>query len=291
MITAAISSVRVGRANGRRVTETGPYGMRVPAMPLLGFHVMRTGDGWLVTDHGTPVPLRPGDVVFVAAGAEHGISRTPCTLAELPPIAMADVLPASAPVDFEFLCGSYLFPDGQVPAILHRMPAVVSFTPDYDRYPELRTVVDMLAADFTRAASGSGATRAALIDLMVVHILRHLQERGGHELSPLRVDPGVAGALRAIHERPERPWTVQQLSTVAGMSRTTFIRRFREAMGTSPMAYLTDWRLTSAAGWLVETAVPLTAVARRSGYATPFAFTHAFRRKYGVPPGRYRADR
>jgi hypothetical protein len=32
-------------------------------------------------------------------------------------------------------------------------------------------------------------------------------------------------------------------------------------------------------------------VARRSGYATPFAFTHAFRRKYGVPPGRYRVDR
>jgi AraC-like DNA-binding protein len=229
-------------------------------------------------------------VVFVAAGAEHGISRTPCTLAELPPIAMADVPPAPVPVDFEFLCGSYHFPDGRVPGLLHRMPAVVSFTPDYGRHPELRTVVEMLAADFTEAGPGSEATRGALIDLMVVHILRHLHERGGHELSPLPVDPGVAAALRAIHERPERPWTVQQLSTVAGLSRTTFIRRFRAVMGTSPMAYLTDWRLTSAAGLLVETTVPLTSVARRSGYATPFAFTHAFRRKFGVPPGRYRAD-
>lgn len=113
-------------------------------------------------------------------------------------------------------------------------------------------------------------------------------ERGGHELSPLRADAGIAEALRVIHEQPERPWTVQRLSAVAGMSRTTFTRRFRAAMGTSPMAYLTDWRLTSAAGLLVDSADPLTTVARRSGYATPFAFTHAFRRKYGVPPGRYR---
>jgi len=289
-ITAAISSVRVGRVNGRRVTESGPYGLRLPATPLLGFHVMRTGDGWLITDAAAPVALRPGDVVFVAAGAEHGIARTPCSLDELPPIRMADVPPAPAPVDFEFLCGSYVFPDGRVPGILHGMPRVVSFTPDYDRYPELRTVVDMLAADFTRRGPGSEATRAALIDLMVVHILRHLQEHGGHELTPLTVDPGLAAALRAIHEQPERPWTVQRLSAVAGMSRTTFIRRFRQATGTSPMAYLTDWRLTSAAGWLLETTAPLTAVARRSGYATPFAFAHAFRRKFGVPPGRYRTD-
>jgi len=290
MISAAVSSVRVGRANGRRVTESGPYGLRVPAMPLLGFHVMRTGDGWLITDR-EPVPLHPGDVVFVAAGAEHGISRTPCTLAELPPIAMGNVPPPPSPVDFEFLCGSYFFADGRVPGILHRLPGVVSFTPDYARHPELRTVVEMLAADFTEAGPGSGAARSALIDLMVVHILRHLQEHGGHELSPQRVEAGIEDALRVIHEQPERPWTVQQLSVVAGMSRATFTRRFRAGMGTSPMAYLTDWRLTSAAGLLVETTAPLTTVARRSGYATPFAFTHAFRRKYGVPPGHYRALR
>jgi AraC-like DNA-binding protein len=91
-----------------------------------------------------------------------------------------------------------------------------------------------------------------------------------------------------IHEHPARPWTVQQLSDLAGMSRSAFTRRFREATGTPPMAYLTDWRLTSGARLLHETDEPLTTVARRTGYSTPFAFTAAFRRKYGVPPGRYR---
>jgi AraC-like DNA-binding protein len=287
MISATISSVRVGRVNGRRITETGPYGVRIPPMPLMGFHVMRVGEGWLITEQSAPIALCPGDIVFIAAGVEHGVSRTPCTLAELPPILMGDVPPSEVPVDFEFLCGSYLFPQGRVPGIVRQMSDVIAFTPDYGRHPELRTVVDMLSADYTQAAPGSSATRSALIDLMIVHILRHLQQCGP-QLWPLSSESGVTDALSAIHEHPERPWTVQQLSDVAQMSRTAFTRRFRAAMGTSPMAYLTDWRLTSAAGLLQESSAPLAAVARRSGYSTPYAFTAAFRRKYGLPPGRYR---
>ncbi|MFI5842566.1 helix-turn-helix domain-containing protein [Catenuloplanes sp. NPDC051500] len=42
--------------------------------------------------------------------------------------------------------------------------------------------------------------------------------------------------------------------------------------------------------WLRETDVPLAAIARRVGYSTEFAFGAAFRREYGIAPGRFRAD-
>ncbi|MFG1923096.1 AraC family transcriptional regulator [Cryptosporangium sp. NPDC048952] len=283
VITAAIGSVSVGRANGRRIAEAGPYGLRLPASRLIGFHVLLSGEGWLITAADPPVPLRAGDVVFVAAGAEHGIARVPCTLAGLPPIVLGEVPPPPAPVDFEFLCGTYPLPDGRVPAVLRNLPDVAAFTPDYDRHPHLRSVVDMLSADYARPEPGSGAARAALIDLMIVHILRHLQDRW-----PLSDEPGIAKALSAVHEQPARPWTVQQLSALAGLSRSAFTRHFRSVTGSAPMTYVTDWRLASGARLLRETSEPLATVARRVGYATPFAFATAFRRKYGVPPGRYR---
>ncbi len=286
MISAAVTSVRVGRARGRRVAEAGPAGVRLPAVPVLGFHVMMAGDGWLITEHDAPVPLRPGDIVFTAAGAEHGIAGSPCTLGELPPVLMADVPPPPGTADFEFLCATYQVPPGRTPGFLRGLPAVLAFTPDYERHPELRTVVTMLADDCTRAQPGGEASRAALIDLLTVHILRHLPEHTGSR--PPAGEPAIAGVLREIHENPGRPWTVQQLSDVAGLSRAAFTRRFRAATGTSPMAYLTQWRLDSAAHVLQQSDAPLTAVARRFGYATPFAFTTAFRRRYGVPPGRYR---
>jgi AraC-like DNA-binding protein len=283
LISEAVATVAVGRADGRRIAESGPSGLRLPALPVLGFHVLLAGAGWLITADGPPVALREGDVVFVAAGAEHGIARVPCRLAELPPAELAEVPPPPAPVDFEFLCGTYPLPQGRRPAVLRHLPEVVACTPDYERHPQLRAVVELLRADYTNPQAGSDAARGALIDLIIVHILRLLQDRW-----PLTGDPGIAAALRDMHARPAQPWTVQQLSAVAGMSRSVFTRRFREVTGAAPIAYLTDRRLATGAQLLRETSAPLTTVARRAGYATPFAFTTAFRRKFGVPPGRYR---
>jgi AraC-like DNA-binding protein len=287
MITAAITSVRIGRARGRRVAESGASGLRFPASPSVGFHVMLSGEGWLITQDAEPAPVRPGDIVFTAAGAEHGIAQLPCRLAALPQAVMADMPPPPVPVDFEFLCGAYHVEPAQLPQFLRHLPSVFAFTPDYERYPQLGAVVEMLRADFTDPGPGSDANRAALIDLMIVHILRHLQERG--ESWPLTDEPGVTEALREIHDRPQRPWSVQQLSEVAGMSRTAFTRRFTAAVGMPPMSYLIDWRLTAGARLLQQSDAPLSAIARKVGYSTEFAFAAAFRRKYSVAPGRYRA--
>ena len=82
--------------------------------------------------------------------------------------------------------------------------------------------------------------------------------------------------------------TVGQLSDVAGLTRTAFIRRFTALLGQSPSAYLIAWRLSTGARLLRETKAPLATVARQVGYSTEFAFSGAFRRAYGIPPGRFR---
>lgn len=289
MITAAVSSARVGRARGRRASDGHATGLRFSGIAVLGFHVMLSGDGWLITEDAEPVAVRPGDVVFTASGAEHGFSRAPARLADLPAAVLGDFPPPPVPVDFEFLCGSYPLDGGKVPPLLRHLPSVLAFTPDYEHHPELRVVVELLAADYADPGPGTDLTRAALIDLMIVHILRHLQERAAPSDWPLTTEPGIADALREIHEHPERRWSVQQLSDVAAMSRTTFVRRFSAAIGTPPMAYLIEWRLGSAAQLLRQSDAPLATIARKVGYSTEFAFAAAFRRRYGVPPGRYRA--
>nr|WP_153547854.1 helix-turn-helix transcriptional regulator [Streptomyces sp. RB17] len=75
------------------------------------------------------------------------------------------------------------------------------------------------------------------------------------------------------------------------MSRTAFTRRFTVLVGKPPMAYVRDLRLSTAARVLRETDAPLAAIARQSGYANEFSFATAFRRNYGISPGRYRTGR
>ncbi|MGO4425860.1 helix-turn-helix transcriptional regulator, partial [Streptomyces sp. MCAF7] len=103
-------------------------------------------------------------------------------------------------------------------------------------------------------------------------------------------DPVAAAALRALHSDPSAPWTNDRLAAEAGVSRPTLARRFTALVGRPPMAYLTWWRLTLAATQLRDTPDALATIARRVGYGTPYALSHAFSREFGTSPGRYRAE-
>jgi AraC-like DNA-binding protein len=81
-----------------------------------------------------------------------------------------------------------------------------------------------------------------------------------------------------------------ELAERAGLSRATLARRFTALTGQPPMTYLTWWRMTTAARLLRDTDQPLPAIARQVGYGSPFAFSHAFTRQFGLAPGRYRAN-
>ncbi|MFI6778919.1 helix-turn-helix transcriptional regulator [Nocardia sp. NPDC050412] len=97
----------------------------------------------------------------------------------------------------------------------------------------------------------------------------------------------VGPVLRVMHETPGAPWTLTTLAAVAGVSRTTFAKRFAELVGEPPLAYLTDWRMTIAADLLAEPGATVSAVARRVGYADAFGFSTAFKRVRGVSPSEY----
>jgi AraC-like DNA-binding protein len=55
------------------------------------------------------------------------------------------------------------------------------------------------------------------------------------------------------------------------------------------MTYLTGWRMALAADLLREPTATVGAVARAVGYTSPFTFSTAFKRHYGVSPSAHRA--
>jgi AraC-like DNA-binding protein len=196
--------------------------------------------------------------------------------------------PGPRPADFEFLCGAYRLDRGRIHPFLRAMPDVIVVTPDYDGHPELRSLAALLEDDVAEARPGNWVTRSALVDLLLVHVLRQWQEETGTVDGPAVTDPAIVAALRVIHGHPRHRWTVQRLAEVAGMSRTAFGHRFTAQVGTPPMTYLTRWRLAQGARLLLQTKDPLATIARQVGYSTEFAFAGAFRREYGVAPGRFR---
>ena len=101
----------------------------------------------------------------------------------------------------------------------------------------------------------------------------------------------VGAALNALHARPAHAWTLEDLAREAGTSRSVLAERFQQLVGSSPMQYLTQWRMLLAANLLCRSRAPLLRIAEEVGYQTDTAFSRAFRREYGAPPAAWRRSR
>lgn len=278
--------MRTGHPHASRTRLVAPWGIRFPPDDGAGFHAIRHGTGFVIPAHGAPVAFGPGDVVFLPHGLGHAIADTLTT-----PIAEARRMIAGTGTGrrTEMLCGAYRLDRSRAHPLVAELPHVVHLR--VERHPALRGALDLLAVEVDDAP-GADAASSALLDLLLVYLLRAWydeQPAGGTTgWSAALGDPAVADALRAIHGHPERPWTVQSLAARAGLSRAPFARRFTETVGSPPLTYLTWWRMTTAALLLRESDRPLRAVAARTGYVSEFAFAKAFKREFGVSPGRYR---
>lgn len=101
-------------------------------------------------------------------------------------------------------------------------------------------------------------------------------------------DVRVERALAAVRANPNRRFTARALAKLAGASPSTFARAFHQSLGTTPNAWLVAERLARAERLLVETAAGLAEIAARTGYASEFALSRAFKRRFGVAPGLFR---
>jgi AraC-like DNA-binding protein len=102
--------------------------------------------------------------------------------------------------------------------------------------------------------------------------------------------PRLGRVIAALHREPGRNWTVAELATVMGSSRSVFAERFLEVTGMTPLRYLTELRMRLAAQWIGRDHLPIDAVAERLGYGSQAAFSRAFKRVIGNPPGATRAS-
>jgi AraC-like DNA-binding protein len=82
--------------------------------------------------------------------------------------------------------------------------------------------------------------------------------------------------------------SVNDLSAVAGLSRSALAERFETMLNTSPMRYLREWRLCQASVALATSNKAIASIADEAGYGTEAAFNRAFSRLYGTPPAAWR---
>lgn len=270
-----------------------PWGMDLPGTIQLTVHAMLKGHAYVWTnDRSRAHELVPGDLALVPGGQDHHLAHSPdadCVPHEqfLKEHTTGDA--ADQPDASMFMCGAYRFSGDVGKGLLRTLPPVLALRTKL--HDPLHRVITLLSSELSQPGPGQQTVLDRLLDLLVVYALRASLEQSPTPPSWFTAanDPRLGAALHAIHSQPEVPWTVTDLAALSGMSRPTFARNFEQALGESPMRYLTEWRMTLARDFLQAGELSITEIARRVGYSSTNAFAAAFQRHNDQPPGEWRS--
>jgi AraC-like DNA-binding protein len=271
---------------------------------LVLYHLVIEGGAVIELTDGKSIALQAGDVVVFPHGDAHHMSSAKGLRRPFPnygisgKIQARDLAPLQAGGGGEisrFVCG-YLTCDPHLcQPILSGLPAAFKVNIRHDRAGHwLESSIMHLVDEAASGRVGSEAMLAKLSETLFVDTLRRyvssLPEQQVGWLAGAR-DPVVGKSLALLHSRVAHPWTIADLAEEVGISRSALVERFTRYLSEPPMTYLTRWRLQLAMKSLERTSRGVADIAANVGYESEAAFSRAFKREFGQPPGRYRTQR
>ena len=263
------------------------------------FHLITEGECFVEMEGREPVKLIAGDVVLFPHGDAHLMNSQP----GLPPAKgqpLANVL-ARRPRSIahggggartRLVCG-YLACDQRLARmLLAGLPDLVRVNVRGSNAGAwLEASVRYALNEARSPRPGGEGVLAKLSEVLFIEVLRlYMNEHDEGRTGWLAAvgDRIVGTALAALHKTPAHDWSIEELARLAGTSRSVLAERFQRLVGSSPMQYLTQWRMMLAANLLCRSNAPLARIAEDVGYQTDTAFIRAFRREFGAPPAAWR---
>ena len=95
-------------------------------------------------------------------------------------------------------------------------------------------------------------------------------------------------SIAMILEKYNTKLTIESLARIAGLSRTAYIEKFREVMGTSPRHFIMSERIKAAKWLLSGTDTPIAKIAEDTGFYDTSHFSKCFAAAEGVSPTEFR---
>ncbi|HEY8097938.1 MAG TPA: AraC family transcriptional regulator [Methylobacter sp.] len=289
-------AIAIPNADKLRTALKAPNGTHV-----IAFHFVKRGYIEIAPENGEPSIIEAGEMAICFGGAAHRISQGSGGKT----IAAEDLLTGSKnPFQPEaghqvrsssLMCGVFMMHNVKLNPLFASLPPLFHASAlrsgSLHNLPE---VLNWMTQETGQMQLGSTYVIDRLLELLCIEILRSHMESAASTKSGWLAgvkDPVVGKAIAMIHSRPGESWSVKRLAQGVAMSPSRFAARFSAALGDSPMAYVTKWRMNVAGRLLDETRQGIGEIAADVGYENVAAFARGFKRHLGVPPGAWRTRR
>jgi len=289
-----------------RTDFSAPWGIQVPPFERVSrFHYVHHGRCHVrVADIADPVSLEQGDLIIITRGASHILSDPlDAEVETVDDVVSAAGFSGSGALVYggqeaghktRLVCGHFAFdPDASHP-LMDALPPYIHIEDNSDvAHAWLKNTLALIGSEAGRGQLGGELVTIRLSEIILAQAIRTYLATAARDDRVFAGfnDPHIRRALEAIHGDPAQAWTVERLGCVAGLSRTAFANRFHSAMGMTPLAYLTGWRMQVARRLLLESDRPMIEVAERSGYKSEASFGRIFKKHFSASPAGYRRQR
>ncbi len=272
-----------------------PWGATYDGFDGLKFFAVQQGEAWLKTERDERwQPLRAGDGVILTRWQPFRFATSADAACPdyhtLNPV-FADGMANYGGDELIVIAGKMEIDKMSADLLTGTLPPVIYLSSTPGSASRVGLLMDYLRHEKLHPRPGSDVVTSHLMHLLMVEALRDWFSDPTHPAQGWMgafKDPRLMRALNAMHAAPDKNWQVAELAGLAGMSRAGFIRRFSLLTGTTPVKYLTDWRMRLASKALRDTRVSIKQIALSLGYASESAFSTAFRRVHGHSASEHR---
>jgi len=183
----------------------------------------------------------------------------------------------------EVICAEFEFGQRFHNPLLNIEPSVVLIP--ISQAPEIEAVHSLLMNEAFSDRCGKSFGVNQLLQYFILVVFRFLIRTQAlpFGLTKALSDPKLLKAITSMHNEPARNWSLESLAEVAGMSRASFANHFKQATRTTPIDYLTDWRISLAQS-KIASGVSIKSVARELGFSSPATLTRVFTKRVGCSP-------
>lgn len=129
--------------------------------------------------------------------------------------------------------------------------------------------------------------RTALSE-MLFRLWENLPEMQQQSTKIMRDEDRIKTMLQFIHDNYSGEVTMKMIADSAMVSESECLRCFRRTIGTTPIQYVKQYRIQTAAGMLVSTQEKVADIAIQCGFQDISYFTKSFREYKGCVPTEYR---
>lgn len=161
-------------------------------------------------------------------------------------------------------------------------------------FPASPDVHDAFVRILTEHRQGGGYANLvarANLHLLLASVIRDHNQYSANKYAPQpRISPLIQTSLTTIHQNLESPPSVETLAKQANMGETTFRKKFRVEVGSSPHDYITQRRVNAAKTLLLQQSKPIIDIAMELDFSSSQYFATVFKRKTGMSPKQFRAN-